>query len=153
MNAEMTEKLMGIKGLSTRTCRARQGAPKDFARTGLHPITTGNDFPVSAIRDFRQFPSRRWRKLRIYIRFDENQKDSLILSCLMPANHLRISRAPLIWNFYIEAKDWDFQQFLSSLSVYLSMQWNLMKKVLVTHHPTKQRLRRDHLIPFCGGFQ
>ena len=71
----------------TRTCRARQGAPKAFARTGMHPITTRNDFPVSTIRDFRQFPSRRWRKLRIYIRFDENQKDSLILSCLSHTNH------------------------------------------------------------------
>ena len=125
MNAEMTEKLMGIKGLSTRTCRARQGAPKDFARTGLHPITTGNDFPVSAIRDFRQFPSRRWRKLRIYIRFDENQKDSLILSSLIPTDYPTYFAYPLILNFYMEAKDWDFRQFLSSssssLSIYLSM--------------------------------
>ena len=71
----------------TRTCRARQGAPKDFARTELHSITTGNNFPVSAIGDFRQFSYRRWPKLRICIRFDEYQKDSLILSCLIPSDH------------------------------------------------------------------
>ena len=58
-----------------------------------------NDFPVSKIRDFRQFSSRRWRKLRIYIRFDENQKDSLILSCLIPTDHSTNFAYPPHFNF------------------------------------------------------
>lgn len=140
----------GERRRKTRTCRARQGAPKVFTRTGLHPITTGNDFPVSTIRDFRQSPFWRGRILSIYIDFGQICLNSRILSCLISTDHSSDFGYPPIWIFDMGSRDRDFSQILSSSSssIYVVESY---EKSFVTHHPTKVRLRRDNFGSIVGA--
>ena len=129
-----------ILQIYTRTCRARQGAPKSVCKHWSSPIQPKLLVNCSILPE--QFATNRPRRLResrikkYGHRVFANGFQIRAVQCLLQGRVCSEVAAHL-----------DFAQFQSlqngNFSKNVVVPWNLMKKVLVKLNPTKMRLRRD----------